>query len=151
MGLKVKKTFYSLSGKLLLAIGSLMVVMSSVFWYLLTAYQEKELIENFVVYGTSFADSIGKSMRYGMLTSQPLLIQQSVETAASTEGILRVRILNWTGRIAYSSIKGEVGTVLDRKSNVCVGCHSSGRPGTTPNWSIEKNARGYRALNIIQP
>lgn len=151
MGLKVKKTFYSLSGKLLLAIGCLMVVMSSVFWYLLTAYQEKELIENFVVYGTSFADSIGKSMRYGMLTSQPLLIQQSVETAASTEGILRVRILNWTGRVAYSSIKGEVGTVLDRKSNVCVGCHSSGRPGTTPNWSIEKNARGYRALNIIQP
>ncbi len=151
MDLKVKKTFYSLTGKLLLAIGCLMVVVSSVFWYLLTAYQEKELLENFVVYGTSFTDNIRKSTRFGMLTSQPLLIQQSVEAVASTEGILKVRVLNCTGKIEYSSIKKEVGTMLDRKSNICIGCHSSGRPGTMPAWSIEKNAGGYRELNIVQP
>ena len=151
MDLKVKKTFYSLTGKLLLAIGCLLVLGCSVFWYLLTTHQERELIGNFVAFGTSFADNINKSTRYGMLTSQPLLIQKSVEAAASTEGVLRVRVINCAGRIAYSSIKGEVGTVLDRKSNVCIGCHSSGRPGTTLQWSIEKDARGYRALNIIQP
>lgn len=53
MSVKVRKTFHSLTGKLLLTIGCLMVVVSSVFWYLLTTYQEKELMKNLVAYGTS--------------------------------------------------------------------------------------------------
>jgi two-component system NtrC family sensor kinase len=151
MDLKVKKTPYSLTGKLLLTIGCLMVVVSSIFWYLLTAYQEKELIKSFVVYGTSFADNIRKSTRYGMLTSKPLLIQQSVEAVASTEGILKVRVVNCRGKIAYSSIKEEVGSVVEQKSHVCNSYYPSGNPDLMPKWSIAKNAGGYRTLNIIQP
>ncbi|MGD0281233.1 MAG: ATP-binding protein [Dissulfurispiraceae bacterium] len=56
MRVKVRKTFYSLTGKLLLAIGCFMVVVSAVFWYLLIAYEKKELIRNFTPYGVSSVD-----------------------------------------------------------------------------------------------
>lgn len=56
MRVRVRKTFHSLTGKLLLTIGCLMVVVSSVFWYLLTAYQERELVRNFVAYGRPTGD-----------------------------------------------------------------------------------------------
>ncbi|MBF0557939.1 MAG: HAMP domain-containing protein [Nitrospirae bacterium] len=56
MSVKVRKTFHSLTGKLLLTIGSLMVVVSSVFWYLITTYQEKEFMKIFAAYGTSAAE-----------------------------------------------------------------------------------------------
>ena len=76
MKIKPRKTPYSLTGRLLWTIGALMAVVSTIFWYFLITYQEKELIANFVKYGMSFVDNVRKTTRYGMLTFQEILIQQ---------------------------------------------------------------------------
>lgn len=85
MNIKVKKTLHSLTGKLILSIGALMVAGSAIFWYFLINYQEKELIRNSTKYGHSFIDFMKKSTRYGMLTFQQPLIQQTVEAIGSAE------------------------------------------------------------------
>lgn len=152
MKVHVKKTFHSLTGKLILTIGTLMVVGSTIFWYFLIHYQEKELLRNSVKYGHSFIDFVEKSTRYGMLTFQQLLIQQTVEAIGSAEGISRVRIFDAKGRVAYSSIKEDIGTRLTKEDSLCKSCHSK-TAGTEkmPNWSIKRDREGYRVLNIVQP
>ncbi len=149
--MQVKKSLQSLTGKLLLTIGTLMLIGSTLFWYLLFKYQEKELIQSSVKYGYSFVDYIKKSTRYGMLTFQELLIQQSVEAIGSAEGVLHVCILDSKGTVKYSTKKEEVGTILDQKSPVCVTCHVPGKPvKDSPSWSISKSDN-FRILNFVQP
>lgn len=148
----VKKSLHSLTGKLILTIGTLMVVGSTIFWYFLFRHQENELIQNSIKYGHSFVDYVRKSTRYGMLTFQQLLIQQTIEAIGSAEGVLRVRVFDNKGKIAYSSDKKDIGAVIDMKSMICVGCHSSGaeHPKDTPTVLITKG-KDFRVLNIIQP
>ena len=148
----VKKSLHSLTGKLILTIGTLMIVGSTIFWYFLFKHQEKELLQNSVKYGYSFVDYIKKSTRYGMLTFQELLIQQTIEAIGSAEGVMNLRVLDSQGRIKYSSTKEGVGLVLDQKSPVCTTCHISGEPvRDTPSWSIHKGDKDFRILNFVQP
>lgn len=147
----VRKSLHSLTGKLILTIGTLMIVGSTIFWYFLFKYQEKELIQNSVKYGYSFVDYVRKSTRYGMLTFQELLIQQTIEAIGSAEGVISVRIFDNKGRIAYSSDKKDIGTIVDKNSPICTSCHAANtHPKDTPNWSIRKE-KDFRVLNIVQP
>lgn len=135
-----------------MTIGTLMIVGSSIFWYFLIHYQEKELLRNSVKYGHSFMDFVEKSTRYGMLTFQQLLIQQTVEAIGSAEGIIKIRMFDGKGKIAYSSIKEEKGNMLAKNEAICVYCHSnSGRSLEIPSWSLKTGKDGYRVLNILQP
>ena len=148
----VKKSLQSLTGKLLLTIGTLMIVGSTLFWYFLFRHQEKELLQNSVKYGYSFVDYIKKSTRYGMLTFQELLIQQTIEAIGSAEGVMDVRIIDSQGKIKYSSTKQGVGEVLTKESPICLSCHVSGKPiKDTPSWSIHKGEKDFRILNFVQP
>ncbi len=149
----VRKSLHSLTGKLIITIGTLMVVGSTIFWYFLFRHQEGELIKNSVKYGYSFVDYVKKSTRYGMLTFQQLLIQQTIEAIGSAEGVLHVRIFDSRGKIAYSSDKKDIGVVLDKTSPICASCHTA--PGVPPKDTntvlISRDANNFRVLNIVQP
>jgi two-component system NtrC family sensor kinase len=148
----VKKSLHSLTGKLILTIGTLMIVGSTIFWYFLFRHQERELIQNSVKYGYSFVDYVKKSTRYGMLTFQDILIQQTIEAIGSADGVIRVRVFDKRGKVAYSSDKKDVGTFLDKRSKVCSGCHQGdGHPAVTPKWSISRDSKNFRVLNLVQP
>lgn len=147
----VNKSLQSLTGKLIFAIGTLMIVGSMLFWLILFKYQEKELIASSVKYGYSFVDYIRNSTRYGMLTDQGTLIQQTVEAVGIAEGIQDVQIFNSRGKVVYSSEKKHIGTILDKNSPLCLRCHTvSGPTKDTPSWTIAKG-ENYRVLNIVQP
>ena len=120
-----------------------MVVGSTIFWYFLIHFQEKELLRNSVKYGHSFVDFVEKSTRYGMLTFQQLLIQQTIEAIGSAEGIVKIRMFDGRGKIAYSSVKEEKGTMLGKNESVCMLCHSNSRKAVEmPSWSIKKTRMG---------
>jgi two-component system NtrC family sensor kinase len=152
MKVKVKKTFQSLTGKLILTIGALMVVGSTIFWFFLIRYQEKELLRNSVRYGLSFVDNVKKSTRYGMLYYHTATIQNTVESIGAAAGVNKINIFDSKGKITYSSLKEEIGTVLDKNTPICRSCHAV--PGThkiIQNWSISKDREGTRILNIVEP
>lgn len=158
-----EKALYSLTGKLLLAIGALMIAGSFIFWYLLIQHQQRELVGSAVKYGISFVEFVKKSTRYGMLTFQGILIQQTVEAISSAEGVIRIRIFNDKGKITHDSLKKEIGTSVDKNSTVCKWCHynpesNKNRPEkiadnllSKQKWTITKGQNGYRVLNIIEP
>jgi len=143
--------FRSLTGKLILTIGTLMVVGSTFFWFFLIRHQEKQLIRNSVKYGHSFVDFVKKSTRYGMLTFQKLLVQQTIEAIGSAEGVIRVRIFDPGGKIAHSSDKKDIGAFLDKNDPYCQSCHGGQRQNQPPTWTITKDSKGFRVLNIVEP
>lgn len=149
--MQVKKSFHSLTGKLILTIGTLMVIGSLVFWLFLFKHQEKELLASSVKYGYSFVDYIRNSTRFGMLTVQNSLIQQTVEAVGVAEGVNSVRIFDNKGNIMYASDRKYIGTALDKNSPLCLRCHSAAGPTKdTPSWMISRTDQ-YRILNIVQP
>ncbi|GAB4487347.1 MAG: ATP-binding protein [Thermodesulfovibrionales bacterium] len=149
----VKKSLHSLTGKLILTIGSLMIIGSTIFWFILFKYQEQELLDSSVKYGHSFVDYIKKSTRYGMLTFQRLLIQQTTEAIGSAEGVMRVRIIDSKGKVSYSSGKDDVNQTIPITDPICRSCHQEGKPiKDAASWSISKEAgRDFRTLAIVQP
>lgn len=147
----VRKSLNSLTGKLILTIGTMMIVGSIIFWYFLFRHQERELIKNSVKYGYSFVDHVKKSTRYGMLTTQGPLVQQTIEAIGLAEGVVRVHIYDSKGKIVYSTDKNDIGTVIDKNFPICMSCHSATEhPKDTPSWSIRKE-KDFRVLNIVEP
>lgn len=150
--MRVKKSYHSLTGKLIMTIGMLMIAGSMLFWLFLFKHQEKELIQSSVKYGYSFVDFIRNSTRYAMLTVHSTLIQQTVEAIGGAEGVMNVRIFNSTGKVVYSADKKHVGSILDKSSPLCLTCHTASGPiKDTPSWKIHKGEQNYRVLNIVQP
>ncbi len=148
----VKKSLHSLTGKLLLTIGTLMIVGSTIFWYFLFKHQEKELLQNSVKYAYSFVDYVKKSTRYGMITAQKLLIQQTIEAIGSSEGVINVRIYDCSGRTAYSSVTEDIGKTIDKNDPACVRCHSSSKKTEEPAAvSFTRDKNNMRVLNIMSP
>lgn len=150
--MEAKRFVYSLTGKLILTISALMVIGSLILGYLMYRNREAELIEHSVDSGISFTEQIKKSTRFGMLHYDVNLIQRTVEDIGSSKGVNKINIFDAKGKIAYSSRKEEIGTVLSLDSYVCIPCHAGvSKPKTTQSWSISRDKEGYRVLNIIQP
>ena len=148
----IKRFVHSLTGKLILTIGAMMIVGSAIFWYVLVCREEKDYLNDAVKQGVSFGDLIKRSTDYGMLTFQQPMIQHTVEDIGKTEGVLYVRIFDNKGRVAYSSKKEDIGTVLHTSAPACKSCHlGPGPPEVKGSWSFKKDPEGYRIMNIIQP
>jgi len=149
----IKRFVNSLTGKLILTIGVMTIVGTAVFWYVLVYHEEKNYYLNDAVkQGVAFGDLVKRSTDYGMLTFQPLMIQRTVEDIGRTEGILYIGIFDNKGRVAYSSQKENIGTVLHTTAPACRSCHlGPGPPEVKGSWSFKKDPEGYRILNIIEP
>jgi two-component system NtrC family sensor kinase len=150
------KFLYSLTGKLILTIGTLIIIISFVFWYATLLKQEHDLKLIAVKYGDSFIDFIKESTRHNMLAFRRSSIQQTLQDVSNTEGLKRVMIFDHKARIFYSSNKEEVGNFVDKGSISCVGCHldteKSFKLKPEPKkWDVYKNPEGFTALTLVEP
>jgi two-component system NtrC family sensor kinase len=147
----LKHYFNSLSGKLFITIGILIALGAVVFGYFLFAHFEKTLLNNSIKYGHSFSNLVNKSAHYGMLTAQGQIIQETIESIGSAEGVQNVRIFDSKGRISYSSNQDDIGTMVDQNSPICTSCHSvTEHTKDTPSSSISRTGQ-KRILNIVKP
>lgn len=146
-----KHYFNSLSGKLFITIGILMICGSIIFGYSLFAHLEKTMLNNSINSGHSFSDLINRSIHYGMLTAQGRIIQETLESIGSAKGVENVRVFNAKGKITYSSNQQDIGTMVDQNSPICTSCHSATEhPKDTPSSSISRIGSA-RMLNIVKP
>lgn len=146
----------SLTAKLILTIGLLILFGGGISWYILINTERKNLTENAIRQLSSHSQLIKKATRYGMLTFHRESVQQTINNIAASEDIKRVRIFDSRGRIFYSSYADEIGKMVDRTSAACIGCHSDPqRPSITltgkSRWTIYSSKEGYRVLTYIDP
>jgi two-component system NtrC family sensor kinase len=146
----------SLAGKLIVTIGLLIFIGGGISWYWLISQNAKNLMANAVEYTSSYSDLVKKSVRYNMLTFNRVPIQHTVEGIATSEGIRRIRIFDSKGIVFYSSQKAAIGTLVDRTSFACQGCHSNPQKPTETlmghrQWITYTSRDGKRVLTYVNP
>src|SRR4030066_1587874 len=93
----------SIKAKLIIAIGLLIIVGSSLFWYAILHKQKKDIMSIAVRYAASFTDYIKERTRYNMLNLHSSDIQKTLEDISLAKGVENVKIFNHAGKISYSS------------------------------------------------
>lgn len=146
----------SLTGKVVLAIGLLVLVTAGASWYWLISQNRKNLMSQALEYTASYSDLIKKSVYYDMLTFNRDGIQHTIESISSSGGIRRIRIFDSKGKVFYSSHKALIGTFVDRKSFACAGCHSDPEKPSTSlitdrRWVTYAGKGGRSLLTYVEP
>jgi two-component system NtrC family sensor kinase len=158
--LTTKKPRYSLSVKLITAIGILVLIGGSIFWYMIIIKGERELLNNTIRYTESYSEIIEKSIFKKMLARRVEDIQQTIEVIGTSENTIDINLYNTKGEIRFSSNKSNVGKKLDRETTICKICHTDpSRPhetlvkkdGMKPHWKILKDKSNRRVLKVGHP
>lgn len=150
----IKKSFNSLAGKLIIAVGALMTVGSLLFGYIFVSYEEKIMLNNLISYASSKAELIKRGVFYGMLTAHGD-IEQTINVVGAGPDILGIAIYNKVGKIIYSSDKSSVGQIIGKDAISCQICHAYSNPSEvvmrSQNWKITKDKNGRRSLKFVIP
>lgn len=150
----IKKSFNSLAGKLIIAVGALMTVGSLLFGYIFVSYEEKIMLNNLISYASSKAELIKRGVFYGMLTAHGD-IEQTINVVGAGPDILGIAIYNKAGKIIYSSDKSSVGQIIGKDAISCQICHAYSNPSEvvmrSQNWKITKDKNGRRSLKFVIP
>jgi two-component system, NtrC family, sensor kinase len=101
------------------------------------------------------AETVHRAAHDGMLHNDVEGVRRIIENIGAQEGIDRLRIYNKEGRVRVSSVPSEEGTLVDKRSEECIACHS----GPQPKAGLERKDRirmlrapgGGRILGIITP
>ena len=133
----------SLASKLLIASVLIIVGISVLFWLPSIVHIQKEELNKNVNFAESQMDVIQRALYYGMLTNNREFIKQTIESLASMDNILWIRITDSKGNAHFSSVRDEVsawpdsamGNVRDEERRT----------------SMMKEVRGQRVFEIIQP
>ena len=101
------------------------------------------------------ADMARRATHDAMLRNDAEGVRRVVANIGSQEGVARIRVYNKEGRVRVSSVPAEEGTLVDKRSDECIACHS----GPQPKAGLERQDRirmlrapdGERILGIITP
>jgi diguanylate cyclase (GGDEF)-like protein/PAS domain S-box-containing protein len=152
----INRAVTSLAEKLVLSIGLLMMLSVGILLYRLTTSEKNNLTNNAIRQTASYSDIIKKSIHYNMLTFHREAIQHTVESIGSSADIKKITIFDKKGKIFYSSDVREIGRLVGRTSNACLGCHADPlkpsetlRPGKQ--WTIYEGKEGHRKLTYTDP
>ncbi len=76
----------------------------------------------------NLSETIIRTTHYQMLEDDRERVYRMIEEVGSQKGIELIRLLDKEGIIAYSTLHDEIGSVVDRNSEGCSGCHSGETP-----------------------
>lgn len=145
----------SLTVKLAVFLGIIILSGSGVFWYLSVRTGERNLMENTVAFASSLSDTVIRGIRHDMLAMRMEHIQKTIESMGSAESIRGMRLIDGRGRIAYSSRRDEVGRTVGLDSPACAGCHASAAPkaalAARKRYSVFSESPGRRVMSFVEP
>jgi len=75
-----------------------------------------------------------------------------MKEASRQEDVEAIRLINENGRIVFSSNPAEIGTILDRRSEICIACHDGSSPpmemASIDRSRLFTNDNGKRVLGL---
>lgn len=118
----------SIGVKLILVVGFILILSIGVFVYVNIASQKKQLTGEVMRGAFRISETVRRSTRYDMLRNLREDLHQMIETIGQQEGLEKIRIFNKEGQIMFSSEKGDIGQMVDKKAEACYACHSAEKP-----------------------
>ncbi len=146
--------FYkSLGTKLTLFAGLLVTLGLAILSFALISTSRRQVIDEVVQSSDNVAQLIRLSITHDMLRDAREGVQQVITDVGSHPGVERIRLFNKEGKISYSSVPEEIGTLVDKKAEACFQCHDANEPihhlTIADRSRIYENARGQRILATI--
>lgn len=147
--------YQSIEFKIILVVAFTTMAVNGFFTFLYLDVQARHLDDTILKNATQLSETIKKSIQYDMLQNRKEHAWRIMQTIGDQEGIEKVRIYGSDGRILFSTIGNERGTMVDKKAEACYACHAKEAPLerlTTPSRNrIFPSGKGYRILGMINP
>lgn len=144
-----------ISYKLIVAVGSVAVVIIGIFAYLILNSHQQQLIAELERNAHQLSETVKSSTKYDMLLNQRESVHRIINTIGMQEGIEKVRIFNKDGVIIFSTDSLDAGKMVDKKGEACYACHATDQPlervSITERARIFQAASKTRTLGIINP
>ena len=147
--------FATLAGKALVPVGLAVTGFMVVCCLILYSVIREDLHRSEIVHTTNLADTILKSARYAMHTSDREVLATIIRNVGEQKGVDHVRIFNKKGVVTFSAKPGEINRQVDKNTEGCVVCHKGGVPvsnlGSMQQARMLKNQDGVGVLAITAP
>ena len=115
---------------------------------------ERQLLAQATAESELLSDTVRLALHRAMLQDRRADAYQIMEDVARQPGIDRLRLIDGTGRIAFSTAPGEVGRVVPRADAACAPCHAGGQPLrqlAESGRSRLHQGRGGRVVGVVTP
>jgi len=141
-----KKTKNSLSLKLILAIGVLVLIGSGFFWYMIIIRGQKEFINYSLTYYAGYSELIEKALEKSMIRNDRGSIYETLNRVCKVVDISSISIYSHPdGKVKFSSNRKQLNKKLKNSSTSCITCHKNHNNNiklTGSCWLIEKTKNG---------
>jgi len=117
-----------ISYKLIVAVGSVTLIIIGVFAYGILSAHQQQLIGEVRRSALQLSETVKNSTHYDMLLNQRESVHRIITTIGKQDGIKKVRIFNKEGAIIFSTDHLDVGQMVDKRAEACYACHAADRP-----------------------
>ncbi len=144
-----------LSVRLFLLLLPVMIVTCVIFAYINISTHASHLMNITLQNANDTSDLIARSTRYSMLLNRKEDVAHIIRTIGGQPDVESIRIYDKKGRMTFSTVSREVGTIVDMQSKACYMCHTDDEPQQSvpleKRTRISQTAEGWDALNVVNP
>jgi len=145
---------HSLGAKLILVLLSALVIIFALLGYVTLRLHRTHLEASTLSAAERLSDMIKASASYSMLHNDREALDQLITTVGKEPGIVRIRIIDNQGTVAYSTDAIEVQRQINPANEACTGCHADSQTRAElkgrQRFRIFNNGNS-RVLGIITP
>ncbi len=142
--------------KLTLAVGLTVLLTIGIFACVNIRSYSRSLLAEVERHASQVSQTVTSSTEYDMLLNEPARIHETIKRMGNQPGIERIRIMNKSGQVSYSSDAAEIGKTIDKSAESCIRCHFSDPP--LKSLGMKERTRVFRrphdqsrTLGIITP
>ena len=143
-----------LASKLVILLVVTTVALFSFFGYLNLRFQRRHAEEIILQDADQVGELIVRSLRYHMMRYDREALYQAVKDIGTQAGMRRIRILNSSGQINFTTDSSEINTVVNKRAATCQDCHTAGgalhEPLLSHHARFYVDAQGQRALAVVR-
>jgi two-component system NtrC family sensor kinase len=116
-------TWSRLGIKVTLAAGATALVLIGGFAVVSIRAHRRDLLESARRHANQLSEAVKAGTEYDMLLNQRERVHETIRRMGNEPGIERIRVLNKSGAVIYSSDESEIGRMLDKSAESCTKCH----------------------------
>ncbi|GFO61649.1 two-component sensor histidine kinase [Geomonas silvestris] len=113
----------NLISKLTIATGAVLLCTMALFAYLNLNSFKDLLLQEAISEADKITETIIRSTHNQMLRDDRPLFYKTIAEIGNQRGVERIRLINKTGRVIYSTQESETGTMLNKQAEICAICH----------------------------
>ena len=128
--------------RLIVAVGAITALIIGAFSYLSIRAQTGALISQAGMNANQLSEAIKNSTLTSMLENKRDEVHAIINTVSHDSSITEIRIFNKEGVVTFSSRRGSIGKMVDKRAESCYACHTENAP--LRRLPIDERMRIYR-------